>query len=342
MRYPNDDLGASLAASTMQFDRATLHDDLAALVAEGVYLGTSSWKYDGWLGTLYDEARYVWRGRFAQSRFERDCLTEYAEMFKTVSVDATYYSLPSRKFLDGLASQVPDDFRFGFKVTDAITVKRTPNLPRFREQAGKVNPRFLDPEVFASGFLRPMEGIRGKVGVLMFEFSHFSKADFAHGAEFVEALDKFLDAIPRDWPCGIELRNREWLVPEYFACLAKHKVAHVFNAWTKMPTVSEQMALTGIIPNPELVAARFLLAQGRFYENAISGFEPFDALKEINDEARAAADALIEQGMQTPGRRTYIFVNNRLEGSAPWTIRAILDARRERFGRRSALPRSDP
>jgi uncharacterized protein YecE (DUF72 family) len=313
----------------MEFDRADVREALAALAGQGVFVGTSSWKYPGWCGAVYDEARYLWRGRFAKSRFEQGCLAEYAETFKTVSVDATYYALPSRKLLAGLAAQVPPDFRFGFKVSDAITIKRTPNLPRFGALAGQPNPRFLDPQVFVDGFLGPMADIRDRVGILMFEFSRFSAADFRQGRDFVAALDRFLAAVPTGWPYGIELRNRDWLLPEYFACLARHGVAHVFNAWTRMPTVSEQAALPGSRPHPGLVAARFLLAPGRLYENAISGFEPFDRLQEINDEARAAAGALIEDGATTPGRRTYIFINNRLEGSAPWTIKALLDARRE-------------
>ena len=33
--------------------------------------------------------------------------------------------------------QVPDDFLFGLKVTDTITIKKYPKLDRFGEQAGK-------------------------------------------------------------------------------------------------------------------------------------------------------------------------------------------------------------
>ncbi len=32
---------------------------------------------------LYDRARYEYRGKFAKTRFKRDCLAEYAEVFKT-------------------------------------------------------------------------------------------------------------------------------------------------------------------------------------------------------------------------------------------------------------------
>jgi len=93
----------------------------ANLAASGVFIGASSWKYPGWRGLLYDESRYIWRGKVAESRFERNCLSEYAEVFKTVCVDAAYYTFPSIKYLEGLAAQVPGDFQFGFKVTDEIT-----------------------------------------------------------------------------------------------------------------------------------------------------------------------------------------------------------------------------
>jgi hypothetical protein len=78
----------------------------ASLAAKGVFIGTSSWKYSGWCGMLYDRDRYSYRDRFAESRFEKQCLAEYAEVFKTVCVDAAYYRFPEQRYLDGLASQV--------------------------------------------------------------------------------------------------------------------------------------------------------------------------------------------------------------------------------------------
>ena len=65
-------------------------DEIRHLAANGVFIGTSSWKYDGWFGQLYTPARYEYRGKVAKTRFERDCLSEYAEVFKTVCVDARY------------------------------------------------------------------------------------------------------------------------------------------------------------------------------------------------------------------------------------------------------------
>lgn len=306
--------------------RPEIQARLAHLAAHGVFLGTSSWKYPGWCGLLYDRTRYEWRGRFAESRFQRDCLAEYAEVFKTVCVDAAYYTFPSPKYLEGLAAQVPEDFRFGFKVTDAITIKKFPNLERFGALAGQPNPNYLNADLFVERFLAPCEEIRAHVGLLMFEFSRFWPADYPHGRDFLADLDRFLARLPAGWPYGVELRNRNWLHPEYFACLARHRVTHVFNSWEAMPAVSEQRALPGSRTHPELIAARFLLKPGRKYEAAVSAFAPYDRVKEPVPEARAAGRAILAEGLSgAPATRTFVYVNNRLEGNALETIAAMAE-----------------
>jgi uncharacterized protein YecE (DUF72 family) len=310
---------------TSPADKAQLREQLAGLAARGVFVGTSSWRYPGWVGTVYDESRYLYRGKFAKSRFEQGCLAEYAEVFKTVCVDAAYYTFPSRESLEGLAAQVPADFKFGFKVTDAITVKKFPNLPRFGARKGTVNENFLNADAFASRFLEPCEAIRSHVGILMFEFSRFHRADYQDLRQFIADLDAFLSKLPKGWPYGIEMRNDIWLGQEYFDCLARHEVAHVYNSWTDMPSVSAQLALLGSRTNPALVAARFLLTPGKTYERTIEDFEPFNSSKKVDEDARGAAVSLIDEGARTPSRYTYVFINNRLEGCAPQTIQALVD-----------------
>jgi uncharacterized protein YecE (DUF72 family) len=311
------------------FDREQVKAQAARLAAQGIFIGTSSWKYEGWLGQLYDSGRYEWRGKFAESRFKKNSLSEYAEVFKTVCVDAAYYTFPRREYLQGLSDEVPDDFRFGFKVTDAITIKKFPNLPRFAANAGKANPDFLNADLFATAFLKPCEDIRSKVGVLMFEFSRFYPSDYAHGRDFLADLDSFLGKLPPGWPYAIEMRNKNWLVPEYFACLARHGVTHVFNSWEAMPPISEQMALSGSVTNPGLLASRFLLKPGRKYEDAVKSFSPYNETKEVNDEARKAIAALIKMALMATGGnlvKALIFINNRLEGNALNTIAAVLQS----------------
>lgn len=58
----------------MTFDRKKVKSAVAALAARSVFIGTSSWKYPGWLDQLYERDRYVWRGKFSKARFEKLCL----------------------------------------------------------------------------------------------------------------------------------------------------------------------------------------------------------------------------------------------------------------------------
>ena len=67
---------------------------------------------------------------------------------------------------------------------------------------------------------------------------------------------------------------------------------------------------------------RALLRPGRAYEDAVARFQPYDKIGDENPEARDALRDLIRR-MREERRASYIFVNNRLEGNAPETIRAV-------------------
>jgi len=109
------------------FNRTEISKKVKDLATNNVFIGTSSWKYSGWLGQLYSPDRYSYRGKVAKSRFEAGCLEEYAEVFKTVCVDAGFYRFPEEGYVEKLSNQVPDGFKLSFKVTDEITI--SPILP---------------------------------------------------------------------------------------------------------------------------------------------------------------------------------------------------------------------
>ena len=77
------------------FDRDRLAARLSALADRKIFIGTSSWKYVGWLDQIYSRARYTSRGRFAKKRFEAECLAEYAEVFPIVCGDFAFYQFPT-------------------------------------------------------------------------------------------------------------------------------------------------------------------------------------------------------------------------------------------------------
>jgi uncharacterized protein YecE (DUF72 family) len=306
------------------FPRDSLREILHGLAHAGIYVGTSSWKYEGWLDLLYTPERYMTRGKLSRAKFEKTCLAEYAEAFRTVCLDAGFYQFPSAKMLDGIFSQVPNDFRLTIKVTEDITVKRFPNLPRYGRRAGLVNEHFLDADLFIASFLGPLEPYREQTGTLIFEFGHFHPGDWERGRQFVEALDGFLGRLPRGWNYSAEIRNESFLQPEYFETLRRHGVAHTFNNWSRMPSVGEQMQLPDSF-TADFATARFLLKPGRNYEEAVDKFQPYHEVKEPNQEARLALIDLLTTPAKPgqPGRR-FVYINNRLEGCALWTIYAAV------------------
>ena len=320
--------GAGMEAAgvgALGFERAREAEVLGRLASRGVYVGTSSWKYPGWIGPLYTASRYQFRGKHSEARFERTCLPEYASVFRTVCVDAAYYAFPTEPWLAGLMADVPEGFRFSFKVTDEITIRRFPRLPRFGPRKGTDNVNFLNAALFQDVFLARLEPHRAKAGMLIFEFSHFHPGEYARGRDFVADMDRFLGALPSGWDYGVEIRNRTFLHPEYFDMLARHRVAHVYTSWEAMPPIDEQWLAPGSRTNPDLLGARLLLRSGRRYEEAVDAFAPYDRVQDPNPAARNVALEMILSCLRAtrPGR-AYLYVNNRFEGSALGTIAAVL------------------
>ncbi len=285
--------------------------------SRGIYFGTSSWKYPGWKGLVYS------REYASQKSFERDCLAEYSTIFPSVCADFALYDFPDPGRMKAIHDQTTGEFLLSLKVTDRITIKRYPNLPRHGAHAGKENPDFLNVELFEDAFLAPLAELRKKVGVIIFEFSAFFPSSGITRGRFVEMLDGFLAKVPKEYAYAVEIRNREFLTEEYLALLRAHGVSHVLNSWTRMPPILEQLRVGGILTAPFSVA-RALLRPGRTYQEAVETFAPYDSIKEENPELRTGLAELVRHCI-ADGKRLYAYINNRAEGNSPKTIEAILD-----------------
>lgn len=304
------------------FDRRRLAERLRRLAAEGIFIGTSSWKYEGWLGQIYTRERYLVRGAFSQRRFQAECLAEYAETFPVVGGDFSFYQFPSESYWRRLFASVPGNLHFGLKVPEQITVKIWPSHDRYGAHGGQTNPSFLNVELLEQAFLKRLEPYRERVALLIFEFGAFSRQAYAQPRDFLDELDRFLAALPAHFRYSVEIRNAEYLGGDYFDCLRAHRVAHVFNAWTRMPELDTQLRMPGAF-TAEFTVCRALLRRGRSYEEAVRLFEPYDRIRDPHPRGREALRRLIEIARRD-GRSAFIFVNNRFEGNAPATIEAIV------------------
>jgi uncharacterized protein YecE (DUF72 family) len=298
---------------------------LRSLAERGVYFGASSWKYEGWLGTIYSPERYVSRRKFSRKKFEAECLREYAETFPVVGGDFSFYRFPTVDYWTSLFGSTPPTFAFGLKVPEQITVQRWPGHARYGPRAGQPNEHFLDAALFAGAFATPLQPHRSQVAVLMFEFGTFAKEMFSRPADFFERLEGCLGALPGGWRYAVEIRNPEYLVADYFVLLARQNVAHVFNAWTRMPRLADQITLPGAF-TADFAVVRALLPKDRPYEEAVRLFEPYREVRQPGPSTRAALRQIVERALQVR-KPAYVFVNNRLEGNAPATIEAVVSGR---------------
>jgi len=285
--------------------------------SNGIYFGSSSWKYPGWKGMVYTRP-------YPNARtFEQECLAEYSQLFPTVCADFALYDFPDPEAMQAIYDQTAADFRLSLKVTDRITIRRYPNLPRHGRNAGNENPDFLNVALFEEAFLQPIQRLREKRGTIIFEFSTFYPSMGVTYDVFMTLIDQFLSRLPKGYAFAIELRNREFLTTEYLAMIASHGVAHVLNNWTKMPQILEQIQLAGVLTAPFSVA-RALLKPGRTYQEAVEMFQPYDSIKEENPDLRKGLAAAVHRCV-AEGRKLYAYVNNRAEGNSPKTIEGILD-----------------
>ena len=296
-------------------DRAALAR-LGAAVPALVRFGASSWNYPGWRGLVYRES---YKGKRTSTRM----LEEYAKfpLFRTVGIDASFYAAPTPEVLRGWAERLPAGFRCVSKVWQQLTV-HTWTKAQDPGKAGALNPDFLNPALFVESIWEPYSAhFADNVGPLVFEFQQVPRASGIGPGQFADRLDTFFSRLPRELPYAVEVRNEEFLTPAYFAVLREHDVAHVFNSWTRMPSIGAQLDLPGALTAPFIVA-RALLRPGRTYDEAVDAFSPYDRLLDADGGVRADLVRLAQLAIAA-NVPAYVLVNNRLEGSAPLTILAV-------------------
>jgi uncharacterized protein YecE (DUF72 family) len=305
-----------------RFNRRDLSAKVRALAERNIFIGTSSWRYEGWLGQIYTPERYMSRGRFSKKKFHEESIQEYAETFPIVGADFSFYSIPEPAFWSALFSAAPQHLRWDLKVPEDFTARRFSRQPRYGARAGQDNPTFLDAEAFLAGFLDPLGPYLDRIGVFIIEFGTFSKASYPGAKRFAEDLDRFLRQLPRELRYAVEIRNDDFLDAAYFDVLKANRVAHVFTSWSRMPSLRQQILIDEAFSAP-FTTARALVRPGRAYEDAVEMFKPYEKVQEEYPSARQALGDLVKRAQELD-ISAYIHVNNRLEGNAIQTIEAVL------------------
>jgi uncharacterized protein YecE (DUF72 family) len=159
-----------------------------------IRIGCSGWSYGHWRGVVYPE-----RGSTAS------WLEQYAGLFDTVEVNATFYRLPRRETVARWAERTPQGFLFAVKASRYLThVKRLRELP-----AGiALLSERIEPLVAA-----------GKLGPMLWQLPPTFGRD-----------DERLASALRELPPGrhaLEVRHESWLAEDVYALLRERGVSLV-------------------------------------------------------------------------------------------------------------------
>lgn len=175
-----------------------------------LYIGTSGFQYDDWVGPYYppELPKQSW-------------LAHYAQEFKTLEINFTYYRMPTARGLAGMAKKVPDDFVF--------TVKAVQEMTHGRERDPHIVAQFIDA-------LAPLRD-ENKFGAILAQFPNSFRAND-------DARDylKWLRAASGEHPLVVEFRNKEWLTPETYALLRENNLGFCSVDEPYFPQVAEVTA----------------------------------------------------------------------------------------------------
>lgn len=309
------DLASQPAGEKLGIDRTALAARLARLAGRGLYFGTSSWKYAGWEGIVYERS-----GAGSDHHY----LREYGRLFPTVCADFTFYRYPDPRMLHALAAAVPDGFTFAVKVTQSLLIDRFPQWFK-SEKAGTRNGEFLSVEIFVDRFLDPVRALGEKLGPIIFEFGEKTMA--MPPTEFTAMLDGFFERAPRGPLYAVEIRRKALFTSDHFAMLRRQGVAHVLNSQESAPPLGEQIQKHDVFTAPHCVI-RALTPPRVSYRKSVQIAEPFDRIVEERPET---IEAVLEAARRVyrGGNRLFAYINNRLEGCAPLTIARMLNGQAE-------------
>jgi uncharacterized protein YecE (DUF72 family) len=298
---------------------------LADALPQRLRLGTSSWTYPAWAGLL-------WEAEYTPAQLSKQGLAAYAAhpLLRTVSLDRNFYRPLTVSQYQRYAEQVPEDFRFVVKAPNVVTDA----LVRTEDgRSRQPNPAFLNAELALNEFVAPaLEGLGSKIGALVFQISPLPLTLLDRMPWVLAQLRAMLSALPAlaprapDGVVAIEVRDPQWLTPEFAAVLRDTGATYCLGLHPKLPPLAEQLPLLRALwPTPLVCRWNLNEVHGPYgYEDAEKRYAPYDRLHDL-DPATHEALAKVIGGVTSAGQNAYVTISNHAEGCAPLTAQRLAE-----------------
>ncbi len=247
-----------------------------------VSFGTQGWSYADWVGDMYDAAARP-----------DTYLRAYAQEFRSVEIDSTFYGTPPPDRVRKWAASVPDGFTFSCKVPREITHDR----------------RLVDCGGLIREFYDVVRLFGDRLGCVLVQFdASFSRAEETR-------LRAALDAFPTDVRTAFEFRDPAWYAPDIQDVLET-------RGWTLA------VADAPFVPRALLAETLARTTRDFAYVRLVGDHDAFTQFDRVRigrtDEIAWWARAI---GAAAPRlKRVYGYVNNHFQGHSPATVRALYAA----------------
>ncbi len=259
-------------------------------IRELLRLGTSSFTAPGWETSFYPRGTN-----------QRDYLKYYATQFDTLEIDSTFYGIPAPGTVQKWYERTPEGFLFALKCPQEITHDKV--------LAG-ADEKFTE-------FLRAVEPLREKLGVILLQFPYFARGVFASGEEFVERIRPFLEKLPKEPRFALEIRNKGWITEGFLDLLRQQRIALALIDYPRMPRALEYAETLDPITT-DFTYIRWL-GDRKAIEAVTMRWE-----KTIADRSGQLGEwAALCRRFFDRGIRVFGFANNHYGGYAPDTLRLV-------------------
>lgn len=156
-----------------------------------ISVGTSGYNYPEWKGAFYPD-------RLPASKM----FAYYAERFRTVEINYTFYRMPTPALAEAWRDQAPQGFRYTLKAPKRITH----------------DLKLVDCEDAVKMFVGSAAVLGPHLAALLFQLPPHLKCDVAR-------LERFLAILPGEFRCAFEFRHDSWHTDEVCRCLEQHGAA---------------------------------------------------------------------------------------------------------------------
>jgi len=151
------------------------------------------------------------KGHFPLEYQDKSRLCYYASLFNTVEINSTFYKLPMGKTVEKWAVEVPDAFKFTFKLWREIT----------HNKGLEFNPAQVHQ------FVQIINRIGHKKGCLLIQFPKSLTALYFH--QLASLLIVLNDAGAQNWKLSFEFRHKSWYRENVYALLDDYNAGIVVH-----------------------------------------------------------------------------------------------------------------